>query len=496
MRPSAGGGNSANALTLHQSNTDLGNACLASLGSGLVDNITIDGELRLKVKGADFGRRSERGWPSRRAMPSSRRPARRSVATPRRPCPCASICVRAAPRRPTATAASPRAAGAVNVADTDDVKVGGIFSRDRIKARESETGSIPMHIRIPGSTFWAARFQLLALQGSIGDINADQPLSVGTNIGTLLSGNIEAAAGDSVRSARPGGRSGKSSNFVIGPVEAGHNAITAGDVIRITADNALTIDGIVDAAGPIDILAGGLTTLTPNADVNTTTQKVTVKVGTLLMEDANRMQSVATTPEDIACANRYAAGVPPESAWIPARSKSEINGTPGAGATMRVPGVDDALITGIETGNATTSAISVVSRIRRILDNGDTRLDIIADTPPGARLTISAPLGIGADPLDVRLLNLRATSTGGVVDLAVQDSVGYRCRDGGDRDADHRRWRHHQWQFGDEHRRRHRNGPQQPGSRRHSFVLDRKASILRRFQRAGRQPLGAGCGVS
>ena len=39
------------ALTLHQSNTDLGNAYLASLGNGLIDNITLDGELRLKVKG-------------------------------------------------------------------------------------------------------------------------------------------------------------------------------------------------------------------------------------------------------------------------------------------------------------------------------------------------------------------------------------------------------------------------------------------------------------
>ena len=73
---------------------------------------------------------------------------------------------------------------------------------------------------------------------------------------------------------------------------------------------------------------------------------------------------------------------------------------------MRVPRVGDALITGIETGNATTSAISVVSRFGRILDNGDTRLDIIADTPPAAQLTISAPLGIGADPKLVALLEM------------------------------------------------------------------------------------------
>jgi len=426
------GGNSANALTLHQSNTDLGNAYLASLGNGVIDNITLDGELRLKVKGPISA--VDPNAVAIEAGDAILEAAGASIGGDT----AATLPLRVNLRQGSAAATdsygsvTARAAGAVNVADTDDVKVGGIFSRDRIKLA-SETGSILDAHPNTGLDILGGSVQLLALQGSIGDINADQPLSVGTNIGTLLSGNIEAAAGDSVYLHGPAGGP-VSSNFVIGPVVAGHNAITAGDVIRITADNALTIDGIVDAAGPIDILAGGLTTLTPNADVHATTQKVTVKVGTLLMEDANRMQSVATTPEDIAYANRYAAGDAARIRVDTGEVEIEANGTPGAGtATMRVPGVGDALITGIETGNATTSAISVVSRFGRILDNGDTRLDIIADTPPAAQLTISAPLGIGADPLDVRLLNLQATSTGGVVDLAVQDSVNIVAVTAGDR---------------------------------------------------------------
>ena len=45
-------GNSANALTPHVVNTDVGNIYLASLGAAPIDQISADGEVRLKVKGA------------------------------------------------------------------------------------------------------------------------------------------------------------------------------------------------------------------------------------------------------------------------------------------------------------------------------------------------------------------------------------------------------------------------------------------------------------
>lgn len=86
----------------------------------------------------------------------------------------------------------------------------------------------------------------------------------------------------------------------------------------------------------------------------------------------------------------------------------------------------------IETSNGTYSAVRVVSTAGRILDNGDTRLDIIADTKPAAKLTIFGALGIGDNPLDVRLLNLQASS-GGVVDIDVQNGVNIIGISAGDR---------------------------------------------------------------
>jgi hypothetical protein len=100
--------------------------------------------------------------------------------------------------------------------------------------------------------------------------------------------------------------------------------------------------------------------------------------------------------------------------------------------TVDIRTVGDAVITGIFTGNPTESAISVVSTAGRILDGGDSLLDIIADTPAAAKLTISGALGVGADPLEVRLLTLNASS-GGVVDLAVQGSVNIETIQAADR---------------------------------------------------------------
>ena len=71
-----------------------------------------------------------------------------------------------------------------------------------------------MYIRIPGSTFWAARFNCSRCRASIGDNQCRPAPQCRTNIGTLPSGNIEAAAGDSVYLHGPAGGP-VSSNFVI-----------------------------------------------------------------------------------------------------------------------------------------------------------------------------------------------------------------------------------------------------------------------------------------
>lgn len=194
--------------------------------------------------------------------------------------------------------------------------------------------------------------------------------------------------------------------FLNGPAGEYFNigSVVSGDAAYLSSATAMKLDGQVTAPGPISLVSGGTLTMTPWADVHATTLGVFLRAGALTMQDADRMRDSGETLDP-----KYVSG-------DAARMRVDVG-------TIDIETVGDAKITGIETGNGTESAIRVVSTAGRILDNGDTRLDIIADTPPAARLTISAPLGVGADPLDVRLLNLQAESTGGVVDLAVQGSV-------------------------------------------------------------------------
>lgn len=401
------GGVSTNGLTPHLFWTDLGNAYLASLGSGIIGNLSIDGELRFKVKGPISALN-----PTLVAINAGDvvlEAANASIggdATATLP-----LRVNITPGR-GATADSygsvtARSVGAVNITDTDDVNVGGIFSRSSIKLA-SETGSILDAHPNTGLDILGGTVELLTPLGSIGDIYGNLPISVGTLIGTTLSGLIEAAARDSVYLNGPAGGA-VNSNFTIGPVVAGHNAITAGDSIRLTAAGDATINGNVVAVGPVEISVGKKLTISAGRDIeiddsSSPTGKVTVAtapaahiqvtgVGTLINADELVMEDGATLAADL--------------------------------GTIAITTRGDAIVTGISTGNGTDSAISITSTAGRILAGhtpGSGHMDIIADTPPAAKLTMSAALGIGAEPLNVRLLNLKATS-GGVVDIAVQDSV-------------------------------------------------------------------------
>ena len=191
------GGVSTNPLTPHVANTDTGNAYLTSLGSGIIDSLHVDGELRFKVKGpiSAFD-------PSQVAIRAGDLMLEAAGAS------IGGDAGGVLPLRVEVTQGSghtadsfgsltARAAGPINIAGSSDVNVAGIFSRQAITLT-SESGSILDAHPNTGLDILGGTIQLTALQGSIGDINANQPLSVGTNIGTPLSGLIEAAAGDSV----------------------------------------------------------------------------------------------------------------------------------------------------------------------------------------------------------------------------------------------------------------------------------------------------------
>ena len=251
----------------------------------------------------------------------------------------------------------------------------------------------------PETNVRARTIELTAVSGSIG--TPGNALDLGVNRDGFVSATA-ATVGQGVYLNGPSGE-----YFNVGTV-------ISGDALSLSSATDMKMDGLVKGPGSITLSAGGAMTLTPHADVHATTLGVFLRAGSLEMQDARRM---------------LGDGEMLDPAYVDgdaARMRVDAG-------TIDIETVGDAKITGIETGNPTASAIRVVSTAGRILDNGDTRLDIIADTPPAAQLTISAPLGVGANPLDVRLLNLLANSDAGVVDLAVQGSVNILAIAAGDR---------------------------------------------------------------
>lgn len=401
------GGVSTNGLTPHLFGTDLGNAYLASLGSGVIGNLSVDGELRFKVKGAISAlnptlvainagdvvleaANASIGGDSSAILPLRVNLTPGSGGT--------------ADSYGSVTA---RSVGAVNITDTDDISVGGIFSRSSIKLA-SETGSILDAHPGTGLDILGGTVELLTPFGSIGDILGNRPLNVGTTIGTTLSGLIEAAARDAVYLNGPAGGA-VNSNFMIGPVVAGHNAITAGDSIRLTAAGDATINGKVIAAGPVEISVGKKLTVSAARDIE--------------IDDSSSptgKRTVATAPA--AHIRVTAVGAQINADELVMEDGATLEADTG---TIAITTRGDAIVTGISTGNVTDSAINITSTAGRILAGhtpGSGHLDIIADAAPDSKLTLFAALGIGAEPLNVRLSKLKATS-GGVVDVAVQNSV-------------------------------------------------------------------------
>jgi filamentous hemagglutinin family protein len=285
-----------------------------------------------------------------------------------------------------------RAAQDIWIESPADLDLDTVYSRNDVRlaaqgsigdAHASESAITPeINVR-------ARNTDLTAVTGSIGA--PDNALDMGVN----RDGAISAAAATFGQGVYLNGPAGEYFNI---------GSVISGDALSLSCATDMKIDGLVRGSGAFTLSAGGAMLLTPKADLHATTLGVFLRAGSLEMQDAQFMIDNGETLDP-----KYVAG-------DAARMRVDAG-------TIDIETVGDALITGIETGNPTESAIRVVSTDGRILDNGDTRLDIIADTPPEAKLTIDAKLGIGANPLDVRLLNLQANSDAGVVDLAVQNSV-------------------------------------------------------------------------
>ena len=280
-----------------------------------------------------------------------------------------------------------RAAGDIWVETPGDLTVDTIYSRSNVKL--DSVGSI---LDMPGdSTITPAvnirsnNVSLTARTGSIGE--DDNALDVGVNNDGTIDATTE-TAGKGIYLNGPTGE-----HFNVG-------SSTSGGSTRLSASESVKISGAVTGPGNISLVSGGDVTLSTDADVHSTIIGVDVRASTLNMEDDGTQA---------------------------ARLRSDTG-------TIDIETAGDAKITGIETGNGTDAAVRVVSTAGRVLDAGDTRLDVIADALPAARFAVDGKLGVGSDgnPLDVRVRNLLASSADGSVALNVDGGVNVESVTAGD----------------------------------------------------------------
>ncbi|HQZ02069.1 MAG TPA: leukotoxin LktA family filamentous adhesin [Thauera sp.] len=178
-------------------------------------------------------------------------------------------------------------------------------------------------------------------------------------------------------------------------------SVASGDAVALSSATFMFINGRVSGPGPISLVAGASMVLTPFADVHATTLGVFLQAGDLLMEESDDGADAAQIRVDVGTIDLRTVGY-----------QAEPNKPRTAG---------DAVITGIYTGNPTESAI-LITALGSVFDGGDKRLDIIANTAPGATLTINAGGQIGGNPLDIDVLNFNA-SAGGLLHIDAADSL-------------------------------------------------------------------------
>lgn len=408
------GGNSANPLTQHVANTDTGNIYLASLGAAPIDQIRADGEVRLKVKGAisaiDASRAAIAAGDLILEAANATIGGNADGSTP------LWVDVTRGATADSHGSVTARGVGRINLIETGDFEIGGIFSRGAITV-ESSTGSV-VNARPDdneGLVLLGGTVQITASQGSIGNLALDQALAVGSNIGTPLSGLIQAQAGGSIFLEGPTNPL-VASNFTLGAVVDGADAVNAGDRIRIVAHENGRINGRVVAPGAIDLVGDKRLTLSGTRDI--------------LVGDPNSLAGTSTQVASAAAVHSLNGNITLTADELRILDDATVRADTG---TVRFDTIGDAIVTGISTGNATSNAVSGQSTHGRILDGGDVHLDITANQP-GAVMTLSAQNGVGtgtlradgsidaatANPLEIDVASAAAVAVTGNLNLSTQ----------------------------------------------------------------------------
>lgn len=370
-------------LTPHVAGSDAGNAYLASLGGAVVDQIALDGELRLKVKrdlqALDATATTIRAGDLILEAANGRIGGDADALLPLR------VEVARSAAADSFGSLTARATGRIHLAETGDMALGGIFSRDAVRVL-SETGSVlnARPAQNSGLVLLGGELQIAAPQGSIGDVAADQPLAVGTNPFTTRSGLIQAEARDWIYLKGPASPL-VPSRFAIGAVDGNSPALQAGLDLQLQAEADLQLNGMMTTPGAVNLVAGGALAFNADAWLRAGDETL-IEADSLFMASGAQLES---------------------------------------GGPVRIGTQGNAVVTGLRSTDSTADAVRITSRAGAILAGhaaGSNDLDIVADSGPGATLTLRAARNIGNEPLHVSVVNLDATA-GGMVDMDVQGDV-------------------------------------------------------------------------
>lgn len=370
-------------LTPHVAGSDAGNAYLTSLGGVAVDQIAVDGELRLKVK-----RDLQALDPSATAIRAGDlilEAANGSIGGDADALLPLRVEVVANGQADSFGSLTARASGRIHLSEAGDMALGGIFSRDAVQVL-SQTGSVlnARPAQNSGLVLLGAELQIAAPQGSIGDVAAGQPLAVGTNTFSTRSGLIQAEAGDWIFLKGPASPL-VPSRFEIGAVDSNFLALQAGLGLQLLAEADLQLNGLMTTPGAVSLVAGGALAFNASAWLQAGGETL-IDAGSLFMASGARLDS---------------------------------------GGPVRIGTQGNAVITGLSSSDPTADAVRITSRAGAILAGhapGSSDLDIVADSAPGATLTLRAARNIGNEPLNLQVMNLDATA-GGMVDLNVMGDV-------------------------------------------------------------------------
>ena len=307
--------------------SDIGKAFLASRSGALLGAVTTNGETRIKVRNAITNVASESMISTGNLILES---SQGGIGTDTGP-------VRLTPKLGATTTA--RAQNTVNLEFANGGAIDTIYSPQNVKL-DALNGSLTnanddLLINILGT-----EVELMAANGNIGA--PDNALNVGVN----LKGKITVNAQGSIDLRGPLG-----SKFIVTEAKS-----TGGGTITLGAVEESVIEGVVDTAGQISLVAGGRQILTGNAKTNSGANGVSISA------DALRMLNGAT---------------------LDATGKVQIST------------VGDALVTAITSASTAADAVKISAGGQVFAGTLAGRVFDISATAVGAGIKILAALGIG-----------------------------------------------------------------------------------------------------